>query len=83
MRRRLTAPALLAIAIAVGLVHAKPSDPLIYTIRFPDPASKIFTVGVAVPTDGAASVDLMMPCGPTPGLEQKAHLAALLAHSRR
>ena len=61
MRRHLTAPVLFAIAIAVGIVDAKPSDPLIYTIRFPDPASKTFTVDVAVPAEGKASVDLMMP----------------------
>src|SRR5215475_10755732 len=36
-------------------------DPLIYTIRFPEPASKTFNVEVEVPTNKRDSVDLMMP----------------------
>ena len=31
-----------------------------YTIRFPDPASKTFTVEIAIPTGKRESVDLMM-----------------------
>ena len=37
------------------------TDPVRYTISFPDPASKTFIVRMTVPTDGQASVDLMMP----------------------
>jgi len=41
--------------------------PLVYTIRFPEPASKTFTVEIAVPTDKRESVDLMMAIW-SPGL---------------
>jgi predicted metalloprotease with PDZ domain len=34
--------------------------PLVYTIRFPQPISRTFTVDVVVPTDKRESVDLMM-----------------------
>src|SRR5262245_58484252 len=46
-------------APAIG-TRAQGLTPLVYTIRFPDPASKSFTVDVAVPTDGRDAVDLMM-----------------------
>jgi predicted metalloprotease with PDZ domain len=60
---------LLAVALVVlatfapGLMVARAAklDPLVYTIRFPQPVSRSFTVDVAVPTDKHASVDLMMP----------------------
>jgi predicted metalloprotease with PDZ domain len=35
-------------------------EPLIYTISFPNPASKTFDVALRVPTGGQRSVDLMM-----------------------
>jgi predicted metalloprotease with PDZ domain len=35
--------------------------PLVYTIRFPDPAAKMMTVEVAVPSGHELAVDLMMP----------------------
>src|SRR5262245_39379206 len=35
-------------------------EPIVYTIRFPQPASKTFTVEVAVPTGKKDSIDLMM-----------------------
>ncbi len=57
---------------SVGLVWAaagcldvaraeKAPAPVTYTISFPDPASKTFTVKVDVPAGNRASVDLMMP----------------------
>jgi predicted metalloprotease with PDZ domain len=56
-----------AIAVALFTPHAFRAqsargklDPLIYTIRFPDPASKSFEVQVQVPTEKRPSVDLMM-----------------------
>ena len=58
MRRLLTA---LLLAAAIAVVNGKPPDPLTYTIRFPDPASKSFTVDLVVPTEKRESVDLMMP----------------------
>jgi len=59
MRRQFIGALLLAAAIAA--VDGKSPDPLTYTIRFPDPASKSFTVDVSVPTERRESVDLMMP----------------------
>src|SRR4029078_5211459 len=59
MRRQFIGALLLAAAIAV--VDGKSPEPLTYTIRFPDPASKSFTVDVSVPTERRESVDLMMP----------------------
>jgi predicted metalloprotease with PDZ domain len=58
MRRLLAA---ILVALAVALVQAAPASPIVYTIRFPDPASRSFTVDVAVPTGGRDSVDVMMP----------------------
>jgi predicted metalloprotease with PDZ domain len=48
------------IAIASALPASKALDPLGYTIRFPDPASKTFAVDVAVPALDRPSVDVMM-----------------------
>jgi len=59
MRRQFIGALLLAAAIAV--VDGKSPEPLTYTIRFPDPASKSFAVDVSVPTERRESVDLMMP----------------------
>jgi predicted metalloprotease with PDZ domain len=56
MRRLLLLP-LFALALSAG----PRLDPIVYTIRFPDPASKSFTVQMVVQTDGHAAVDLMMP----------------------
>src|SRR6185295_16459883 len=39
---------------------AQKLEPIVYTISFPDPASKSFNVSVVVPTGKRASVDLMM-----------------------
>ena len=60
LRRRLfflMSTALMATAI---FAQTRKLDPLVYTIRFPEPASKSFTVEVQVPSDGRPSVDLMM-----------------------
>jgi predicted metalloprotease with PDZ domain len=57
------AAVLLALAIAASHlagIEARKLEPLVYTIRFPDPASKTFTVEIAVPTGKRESVDLMM-----------------------
>ncbi len=65
-RRRSAASILVFVALAFGFVAlpaldaARELSPLVYTIRFPDPASKSFTVEIDVPTDKRASVDLMM-----------------------
>src|SRR5580704_3242023 len=45
----------------VAAPRARALDPIVYTIRFPDPASKTFTVEAVVPTDRHNVVDLMMP----------------------
>jgi predicted metalloprotease with PDZ domain len=65
--RRLIVPALATALLAFVVVtphllvaQAQKLAPLVYTIRFPDPASKTFNVEIAVPTDKKASVDLMM-----------------------
>ena len=41
--------------------QARALDPIVYTIRFPDPTTKSFVVEVQVPTDKQEVVDLMMP----------------------
>src|SRR6187397_1491403 len=47
-------------ALAIPAQAPKTPTPLVYTLRFPDPASKTFNVEIVVPTEGRASVDLMM-----------------------
>jgi len=65
-RSRRFACALLACAIAAGApfalrTHAQRAlEPIVYTIRFPDPASKSFAVEMQVPSEKRATVDLMM-----------------------
>ena len=41
-------------------VQARKPEPLIYTIRFPEPAARTFNVEIAVPTEKRESVELMM-----------------------
>ena len=61
MRRLLRLPILLILLTgATAPPAARHLAPLHYTIRFPDPASKTFTVDIVVPTDKRPSVDLMM-----------------------
>jgi predicted metalloprotease with PDZ domain len=58
---RLPVSLLVAVLVAFAMPPQRPSlDPLHYVIRFPDPASKTFTVDLAVPSKGRQSVDLMM-----------------------
>jgi TonB family protein len=66
--RRWLAVPFLAVVLArlapvphLATTQARALDPIVYTIRFPDPASKTFTVEAVVPTDNHAVVDLMMP----------------------
>jgi predicted metalloprotease with PDZ domain len=47
-------------AASFSLVAQSPLAPLAYTISFPNPASKTFTVDIDVPTEKKPSVDLMM-----------------------
>jgi predicted metalloprotease with PDZ domain len=58
MRRAVSAVLAAALALTAA---AKTPDPILYTIAFPDTASKSFTVTLSVPTAGRTSVDLMMP----------------------
>jgi predicted metalloprotease with PDZ domain len=50
----------LAYALAAPSTSAQKLAPLVYTISFPNPASRTFRVDLAVPTERRASVDLMM-----------------------
>jgi predicted metalloprotease with PDZ domain len=64
-RRTLTSLAAVLITVVALAPHfvlaqTKKLDPLIYTITFPDPASKTFNVEVVVPTEKRDSVDVMM-----------------------
>ena len=59
MRPRSIVPILFVAALVIAAV--KPLAPMIYTLRFPDPASKTFTVDVIIPTGSKATVDVMMP----------------------
>ena len=52
--------ALAMFAPNLASVEAKKLGPLVYTIRFPEPAAKTFTVEVVVPTEKRDSVNLMM-----------------------
>ena len=66
MKRVPFAALLLAVLSAVSVALSLPAqskglEPVAYTIRFPDPATRSFTVDVQVPTGKRASVDLMMP----------------------
>ena len=57
----LLAAACAAVAPFAPSTHAQRAlEPIVYTMRFPDPASKTFTVEMTVPTDKRESVDLMM-----------------------
>jgi predicted metalloprotease with PDZ domain len=54
--------ALAAASVATSLpAQTSRLEPLDYTIRFPDPATKTFTVEVQVPTGKRSSVEMMMP----------------------
>jgi len=57
----LTAATALLALVLITPANVQSLAPLVYTISFPDPASKTFTVDVIVPTDGRALVDVMMP----------------------
>jgi len=61
-RHLFSVAAIVAIAAAAAPLAAPPKtlEPLVYTISFPDPASKAFDVQVLVPTGDRPSVDLMM-----------------------
>jgi predicted metalloprotease with PDZ domain len=53
---------LVLVPLCALILYAAPAtEPIVYTIRFPDPASKSFTVQMNLPTGGCASVDLMVP----------------------
>jgi predicted metalloprotease with PDZ domain len=60
---RIVLAALVALAVVApqfARLSARTLAPLVYTIRFPQPATKTFTVEVVVPTDKRDTVDLMM-----------------------
>src|SRR5262245_8825518 len=56
----LAALTLVAASLGVG-AQPRARDAIVYTIRFPDPASHTFTVDAVIPTEKRATVDLMMP----------------------
>src|SRR5262245_40241853 len=60
INRRLATSIAALLVITAALTAQTRLDPLVYTIRFPEPASKSFTVEVQVPTGKQESVDLMM-----------------------
>src|SRR5436853_3987750 len=62
-------PARLLVAVLIVLgalaphavaVDAQNLEPIVYTVRFPQPASKTFTVDVTVPTGKRDSLEMMM-----------------------
>src|SRR5687768_13287800 len=63
--RRLAVAGVVVSALSAGLVASiaapKSLEPVVYTIRFPEPASRSFTVDVSVPTGRRPVVELMMP----------------------
>jgi predicted metalloprotease with PDZ domain len=67
LTRPLITPAFVAALVASAWLaphnaraQARPLEPLVYTIRFPEPATKTFAVEIAVPSERRESVDLMM-----------------------
>ena len=60
-RRPVLAVLALACAAGLSLQARRTLDPISYTLRFPDPASKTFAVEMKVPAERRATVDLMMP----------------------
>ena len=80
-RHRRSVLALLAIACAAGLTTRaqRELDPVSYTLRFPDPASKAFTVEMKVPSEKHATVDLMMPIW-SPGFYGVQNYAERVSH---
>src|SRR3954465_14336190 len=62
-RSRRLVLALLALAFAArsSTDAQRTLDPISYTLRFPDPASKTFGVEIKVPSEKRTTVDLMMP----------------------
>ena len=69
MRTRFTlsfAPCILLWLAAPLPAVAQAPAPLVYTVKFPEPAKNYALVEAAVPTGGQASVELMMPVW-TPG----------------
>ena len=90
--RRIAAPRVvvlvLGLALALSVVQlgaqkgAPKLDPIVYTITFPNPATKTFRVEMNVPTENRASVDLMMPAwspGYTGPQEFARHVSAFRA----
>jgi predicted metalloprotease with PDZ domain len=63
-RRRVVPVWIAALVLAAGvagLAARQAPAPIAYTIRFPDTASRSFTVEVVVPTGARESIDMMMP----------------------
>ena len=64
-RRLLQSLALITLAFVASVPQFSPVEtqgltPLVYTIRFPEPASRTFSVEVIVPVEKKAAVELMM-----------------------
>jgi predicted metalloprotease with PDZ domain len=55
-----TAAVIAAVISSTPRLGGQKLDPLVYTISFPQPASKTFTVNVSVPTGKRDSVEMMM-----------------------
>src|SRR3954469_20986951 len=60
-RRLVLALLVLAFAARSSTDAQRMLDPISYTLRFPDPASKTFAVEIKVPSEKRTTVDLMMP----------------------
>src|SRR5262245_27025569 len=66
-------PSVVPVVVLVGLVGPAPLafpapavEPITYTVRFPAPDQHVAEVEASYPTDGRASLELMMPIW-TPG----------------
>jgi len=66
MRIPLRAAALIVLLLGGAAASAQPLPPIRYTIRFPAPQTNYLDVDAIVPTDGRASVDMLMAVW-TPG----------------
>jgi alpha-galactosidase len=58
---RLSAVLLSLVGIHVPGAESQVREPVVYTIRVPSTAAQVAEIGMSIPTEGRASVDVMMP----------------------
>jgi len=74
-RIRRLALVLLLVTLAAAAAAAQTLQPIVYTVRFPAPATHVAQVEAAIPTGGQPAVELMMPVW-SPGFYRVENYAA-------